>query len=654
MSGSDWQTLGSVAKELVPEKNEKRPPFLKTGFAELDEVLGGGLNNNLIVLGGVPGLGKSTFVLQLAEQVVEENPGTPVLYFSLEMPAESLTAKVISRHSFMKTAPKTRLKVDDMLNPEKARGLPSSVKGKLNTIIENLAESEERGKNFCIIDRNFLKRKYGKSVPFSAGAIAKVVSDFIEQQKSDEDKPDQQPPCCRPLVVVDYLQILEPEPSEKPKDTTAGTEKKKIDDSLTQFLELIDEKKIPLILISSLNRSSYNRPIQMDSFKETGGIEYSAEVLLGLQLVACRKKEGEWSLNEEQKKIPRNVEITVLKQRYGGSGDLIPFQFYPGYSCFKDKSTLQTAAKKRKGSVTEEQENEICYMNNTKIANEIRKGGTSGACAVFKDKGENVITTYELSEALTAYECNVADAIYSLYRAKQKTFTPDMVLRALSGNFGQTMSQDRRKKTTEIIEKLRRVEISIDYAKEKEKRKQGQKWGEDSSFGKKKFLFVGRKGNEYVFQEGVPLPLYYYGELTRQIISVPSQRLSMKDEGGNRRLSDTVEHINLKRFLIRRIEVAGYRNDPNSNERNKMRNNMRQISFQEGSNLLAELRLEAKNSADKQKLRRLYEAAKKILDYYKETGYIEGYEEKAVRNSPVGSIELKIRSRDERAADKPV
>jgi len=46
MSGRDWQTLGSVAGELTPEKNESRPKYLKTGFDQLDEVLGGGSNNN--------------------------------------------------------------------------------------------------------------------------------------------------------------------------------------------------------------------------------------------------------------------------------------------------------------------------------------------------------------------------------------------------------------------------------------------------------------------------------------------------------------------------------------------------------------------------------------------------------------------------------
>lgn len=640
MSSSAWQTLASVAKELTPEKNKSRPLLLKTGFDRLDEVLGGGLDNNLIVLGGVPGLGKSTFALQLAEQVAERNLGTPVIYFSLEMPAKSLTAKAISRHSFMSAANEKRIRVEDMLNPEKANGLPAPAERKLESIIGGMAESSESNKNFYIIDQNFFQNMRGGHARFSAEAIVDMVSNFIEEHAEDTHK-------CRPLVVVDYLQILEEEENPRAKKT----DKEKVDNDLKKFLKLVHGKnyQFPLILISSLNRGSYQRPIQLDSFKETGGIEYSAEVLLGLQFAACHKKEGEWNPSDEQKKIPRDVEISVIKQRYGKSGEVIPFKFYSGYSCYKEQPAMLTVAKERKGSAAEEQENEICYINNTKIANEIRKGGTGGDCAVFGKKDESVITTYELSEALTAYECNVADAIYSLYRAGQKTFTPDKVLRALSGNFGQTMSQERRKKTTEIIEKLRRVEISIDYTKEKEKRKQGQKkemkfsWGKTSSFYKKKFLSVGQKDNEYVFQEDVPLsvsmPLYYYGQLTRQIISVPSQRLSMKDGDGSRRLSDTVEHINLKRFLIRRIEVAGYRKNPNSNERN----NMRQISFQEGSNLLAELRLEAKNTADeRQKLRRLYKAAIKILDYYKETGYIEGYQEKSTRNSPVRSIELNV------------
>jgi len=613
-------------------------------------------------------------VLQLAEQVVEKNQGTPVLYFSLEMPADSLTAKVISRHSFMNAALKTRIKVEDMLNPEKAKGLTSSAKSKLRSIIMDMAKSTASGKNFYIIDRTSFKKKFkdkqGNSMPFSAKAIAKVVSAFIEEHKTEEQD-------FRPLVVVDYLQILEQELSEEIKDmkgsSNTGTEKKKVDDSLTQFLDLIHKENIPLILISSLNRGSYNRPIQMDSFKETGDIEYSAEILLGLQLVACHKKESEWNLNDEQKKSPRNVEITVLKQRYGGSGDLIPFLFYPGYSCFKEKLAPRTAAepssKAKGGGLTEEEQNEeIYYINNTKICNEIRKGIPNGDCAVFGKKDESVTTRYSLKDknnnvliALTAYECNVADAIYTLYKAKKRRketeFTLEEVLRVLSGDPGQTVTGQKRDKLIKTIDKLQNTAIEINYAEEKRKRQEDRREGGSPSFGEEspilegEFLSVQKNGDKYRFDQNKSLskimPLYAYGEWTRQMISFPSCRLSVYD--GDKKLSDTEENINLKRFLIRRVEVAGYGKNPNAAERK----NMGRISFQKDKNLLTEVKLNyrSKDGAKdmtkavwNKKVRNLYKATIIILEYYKQTGYIKDYKEKPARSkeNPVGSIELDI------------
>lgn len=74
-------------------------------------------------------------------------------------------------------------------------------------------------------------------------------------------------------------------------------------------------------MISSLNRESYReeqRPLRMDSFKETGGIEYSASVILGLQPRNIRQPK--FNYEQEMSKDIRELEIVFLKQRYGISG----------------------------------------------------------------------------------------------------------------------------------------------------------------------------------------------------------------------------------------------------------------------------------------------------------------------------------------------
>ena len=56
-----------------------------TGIRKLDSVLGGGLYAGLTFLGARPGMGKSTFALQIASQIAEAD--YPVLFYSLEMPS---------------------------------------------------------------------------------------------------------------------------------------------------------------------------------------------------------------------------------------------------------------------------------------------------------------------------------------------------------------------------------------------------------------------------------------------------------------------------------------------------------------------------------------------------------------------------------------
>ena len=65
---------------------------IRTGFDKLDNLLNGGLPNGLITLGAIPSLGKTTFALQVADNMASmEN--TKVLFFSLEMSKFDLISK---------------------------------------------------------------------------------------------------------------------------------------------------------------------------------------------------------------------------------------------------------------------------------------------------------------------------------------------------------------------------------------------------------------------------------------------------------------------------------------------------------------------------------------------------------------------------------
>ena len=79
--------------DLVVEAGEGRNNFVPSGFPRLDEILGGGfIRSGLYILGARPAMGKSTFAVNLADNI-DGN----VMFVSLEMSPEQITAKRVAR-----------------------------------------------------------------------------------------------------------------------------------------------------------------------------------------------------------------------------------------------------------------------------------------------------------------------------------------------------------------------------------------------------------------------------------------------------------------------------------------------------------------------------------------------------------------------------
>ena len=93
--------------------------------------------------------------------------------------------------------------------------------------------------------------------------------------------------------------------------------------------------KLPVIAVSSLNRMSYGQRISMEAFKESGAIEYSSDVLIGLQLRGAG--EATFDPTEAKKKNPRQIEAVILKNRNGRVGEKIEFEYYPMFNYFTEK-----------------------------------------------------------------------------------------------------------------------------------------------------------------------------------------------------------------------------------------------------------------------------------------------------------------------------
>lgn len=281
-------------------------PCVSTGFSTLDAVLDGGLYEGLYVIGAISSLGKTTLITQIADQIAQA--GTDVLIFSLEMARNELIAKSISRHTLIKAFDdKTAIN-----NAKTSRGITTGKR------YVNYSKTEQE----LIRSSINAYSAYAGNIYISEGVgdIGAVqIREAVERHISFTGK--------KPVVIVDYLQILAPY-NERYSD------KQNNDKAMLELKRTSRDNKIPLIAISSFNRENYKEEVNMTAFKETGSIEYSSDVLIGLQLKGAGSKT--FDATAEKKKDPRSIELVILKNRNGRVGDRLPFQYYPLFNFFKE------------------------------------------------------------------------------------------------------------------------------------------------------------------------------------------------------------------------------------------------------------------------------------------------------------------------------
>ena len=89
-AAGNFISVSERLKQFKPASGRRTVKHYPTGIKKLDQMLGGGLYAGLTFLGARPGMGKSTFALQIASEIAAA--GSPVLFYSLEMPSVRMEA----------------------------------------------------------------------------------------------------------------------------------------------------------------------------------------------------------------------------------------------------------------------------------------------------------------------------------------------------------------------------------------------------------------------------------------------------------------------------------------------------------------------------------------------------------------------------------
>ena len=247
--------------------NQGNVTGVATGFLDLDYRTAGMQPSDLILVAARPSMGKTAFVLNVAQYVAFKQNKT-VSIFSLEMSKEQLVNRLFSMESKVDSQ---HLRTGNLSDAEWEKLIESAgVIGKSNLIIDDtpgISISEMRSK--C--------RKY-------------KLEHNLE------------------MIIIDYLQLM----SGSGKST--DSRQQEISDISRSLKALARELHVPVIALSQLSRAVEQRPDHrpmLSDLRESGAIEQDADVVMFIY------RDDYYNKDTEKKGI---AEIIIAKQRNGPIG----------------------------------------------------------------------------------------------------------------------------------------------------------------------------------------------------------------------------------------------------------------------------------------------------------------------------------------------
>lgn len=262
-------------------KSDNAIPGLSTGLADLDHMISGLNQSDLILLASRPGMGKTSMALNIALHAGKFS-GKTVVIFSLEMSREQLGMRLLSTESFVdnKKLLTGRLSDADWSKLTSATAV-------LNQI------------NLQVDDNPVI-----------------TVADMNAKCRRVENLG---------LVIIDYLQLMQ---SAGTKQNNNGENRQQIVAEISRSLKIMaKELNVPVLCLSQLSRAnearSNKRPMLSD-LRESGAIEQDADIVLFLY------REDYYNENSENHNV---AECIVAKNRHGETGT-VSLQWLPEYTAF--------------------------------------------------------------------------------------------------------------------------------------------------------------------------------------------------------------------------------------------------------------------------------------------------------------------------------
>lgn len=269
------------------------------------------------------------------------------------------------------------------------------------------------------------------------------------------------------------------------------------------------------------------------------------------------------------------------------------------------------------------------YINNTKVSQELRSMKNLKTGHIYRTDvagpKKRIWTEYLITENLSYFDISVADAIYTLWLNGYEKFSAGQVLRVLSGEENQTLTEKKKQAILDSIHKMMQTTFKMDCSYEVNAKHFVD--GEYEKTYNRAFLpcekVPGSKTQYYLTEK---MPLYEYAEMNGQIVRFGMDMMRTK-KGSN-----SIETILIKRYLIHRIMVLKNGKGTFQNKkivyitRSHKKGSAKYAGMLPTLDLVTEVYDSNYSSYEfERKRKRIHSTVCTILDEYKERGIIEDF-----------------------------
>jgi len=270
---TDMEALMMDVSDYLKRQTDGVIDGVKTGFPDLDHLIGGLHPNELIILAARPSMGKTALAMNIAENVAAAN--NAVLFVSLEMAKIELALRLIS----------SRAHIDSY------------------KIRRNMCSQEERHRLESAASELGMMPMYIDDTPSRTVMEISAVARRLKRQQDLQ------------LLIIDYIGLITPENLQEPRQEQVA--------KIARHLKLLArELKVPVLCLSQLNRQADSgrkdeRP-RLSQLRESGAIEQDADVVMFVH-----REEMYMSREQaEEKNVVGKAELIVAKQRNGAIDDV--------------------------------------------------------------------------------------------------------------------------------------------------------------------------------------------------------------------------------------------------------------------------------------------------------------------------------------------